>query len=144
MPALTECCHAISTAEYPAVAEGSKGDAALAVLSQVIAAYRREVFAVFSYALCVGLLALATPIAAQALVNTFAFGTLLQPLFVLSALVLVVLFAAAVLKLLKSWTVELLQRRMFVRTAARLGFVLPRLDPVRYQNTREPHAASRS
>ncbi len=80
------------------------------------------------YAAGVGLFALATPVAVQALVNTAAFGTLVQPLVVLVALLLLGLVFASVLKALKSWAVEVLQRRLFVDVVARLAYQLPRID----------------
>src|SRR5690606_28000228 len=63
-----------------------------------------------------GLVSLTVPIAAQSLVNTVAFAALLQPLVVLSLLVLVGLLAAGILRILQYKVVEKLQERLFVRT----------------------------
>jgi len=98
-----------------------------AVLRELVSEHRAEVWAVVLYALCVGLLALVTPIAVQALVNTVAFGTVLQPLVVLVTLLLMGLVIGGVMRVLKTWTAEVLQRRMFVNTVARLAYRLPRL-----------------
>ncbi|HVJ93062.1 MAG TPA: ABC transporter ATP-binding protein [Labilithrix sp.] len=67
------------------------------------------------YAVAIGLVSLAVPIAAQSLVNTVAFTALLQPLVVLSALVLLGLFAAGALRAFQYRVVETLQQRFFVR-----------------------------
>ncbi len=75
----------------------------------------------------VGLLTLTTPIAVQALVNTVAFGTLLQPLVVLSLLLFAALAFAATLRGLQYWVVEVIQRRLFVRVVSDLSRRLPRV-----------------
>lgn len=97
------------------------------VVRRLVSEHRSEVWAVVLYALCVGLLALVSPIAVQALVNTVAFGTVLQPLVVLVVLLFAGLVIGGVMRVLKSWTVEVLQRRMFVTTVARLAYRLPRV-----------------
>lgn len=86
-----------------------------------------DIWIVLVFASVIGLLTLATPIAVEALVNTVAFGTLLQPLVVLSAILLVFLGFAAALRFVQRFVVELLQRRIFARVAARLAWQLPRV-----------------
>ncbi|HGG57678.1 MAG TPA: hypothetical protein ENK31_07775, partial [Nannocystis exedens] len=49
---------------------------------------RRELWLVAIYAVVIGAMTLATPIAVQAVVNTIAFGAILQPLVVLSLMLL--------------------------------------------------------
>jgi hypothetical protein len=79
-------------------------------------------------AIIIGMLTLATPIAVEALVNTVAFGTLLQPLIVLSIILLTFLAFAAGLRFLEKFVVELIQRRLFARVVARLAWQLPRVQ----------------
>lgn len=81
-------------------------------------AERTDIWVVAIYSVAVGVLSLVVPIATQSLVNTIAFGTLLQPLVVLSLLVLLGLAFAAGLKVLRSHVVEVMQRRIFVRVSA--------------------------
>lgn len=81
-------------------------------------AEKTDIWVVVIYSVAIGLLSLVVPIATQSLVNTIAFGTLLQPLVVLSLLVLLGLFFAATLKVLRSHVVEVMQRRIFVRVSA--------------------------
>lgn len=88
---------------------------------------RRELGAIVVYALFVGLFSLTLPVAAQALVNTVALGTLLQPLFVLSLLLLGALVFSATLRGAQTYLVEILQRRIFVRVLADLSHRLPRM-----------------
>lgn len=79
---------------------------------------RRDLWVVVIYSVGVGLLSLAVPLAAQALVNTIAFGSLIQPLVALTLLALLALAFASTLNALRVWTVELIQQRLFVRVAS--------------------------
>lgn len=81
-------------------------------------AERTDIWVVVIYSVFIGLLSLVVPIATQSLVNTIAFGTLMQPLVVLSILVLLALLFSAVLRTLRSHVVEVIQRRIFVRVAS--------------------------
>ena len=70
------------------------------------------------YSVAIGLLSLVVSVAVQSLVNTVAFGNLLQPLFVLTLVVLAGLGFSGVLQGLRTFVVELLQRRIFVRISS--------------------------
>jgi putative ABC transport system ATP-binding protein len=86
-----------------------------------------DIWIIVVFALVTGLLTLATPIAVEALVNTVAFGTLLQPLVVLSVILLTFLVFAAALRFLQRFVIELIQRRLLARVASRLAWQLPRV-----------------
>lgn len=83
--------------------------------------------AVVLYALVVGIVALATPLAVQSVVNIIAFGTLLQPLVVLTVLLLLGLLLAGGIRVVETFVVELLQRRIFTKMAADVAHRLPRV-----------------
>jgi ABC-type bacteriocin/lantibiotic exporter with double-glycine peptidase domain len=70
------------------------------------------------YSVATGLLSLALPVAVQALVNTVAFGSVLQPVAVLTLLVTAALGAAALLYVLRAIVLERMQRRIFARQAS--------------------------
>jgi putative ABC transport system ATP-binding protein len=97
-------------------------------LRELVLRHRSEITTVVLYAICVGLFTLATPIAVQALVNTVAFGTLMQPLLVLATALVALLSISGALKALKYWAVEVIQRRIFVETVSRIAFSLPCAD----------------
>lgn len=86
-------------------------------LRSFIALERTDVVALAVFGVVVGGLSLAVPIAVQVLVNTIALGSLLQPLVVLSVLLLGVLALSGVTQTLQAYTVEMLQRRTLVRVA---------------------------
>ncbi len=82
---------------------------------------------VLVYAAFIGLLALATPVAVQALVNQVTFGQLRQPLLVLTVLLFLVLLFSGALRLLQATAVEQIQQRLFVRLGSELSQLLPRV-----------------
>lgn len=88
---------------------------------------KEGVYVVLVYALGIGLASLAAPVGVQMLVSAIAFGGLVQPIVVLSLLVLVGLTFAATLRAAQAWVVERIQQRLFVRVAADLSERLPRV-----------------
>ncbi len=86
----------------------------------------RDVWVVIIFALVSGLLTMTTPLAVEALVNTVAFGRFLQPVIVLSLMLLAFLIFQAAMKAVQTFVVEIIQRRLFARVAADLSFRLPR------------------
>lgn len=87
-----------------------------------------EIWVAVVYTAATGLVSLVLPIAVQAVVNTVAFGTLLQPLVVLTLLVFVALSFVTVLNACRQWVVELIQRRIFVRMAGEVTDKLVRVE----------------
>lgn len=86
----------------------------------------RDVAVLLAYNLATGILALAIPLASQALVNTIAQGLLLQPVVVLASAVLVGLMLAGALRLLQMLIVEFIHERLLARQALTLADRLPR------------------
>lgn len=87
-------------------------------LFELLRLERNDLWVAIVFSIAVGVLTLALPVATQALVNTVAFGTLLQPLLVLSVIVFGLLGVSAILQILRFHVVEMLQRRVFVRLAS--------------------------
>lgn len=94
----------------------------------IINAEASDIWIVVMFAFLVGLLSLATPIAVEALVNTVSFGRFLQPVIVLSFLLLGFLSFRATMQGLQTYVVEIIQRRMFARMTSALSYRLPRVD----------------
>ncbi|MRG92317.1 ATP-binding cassette domain-containing protein [Polyangium spumosum] len=113
-----------------ALGGGGGGNGAPSPLGRLVSLLRLErddIGVALVYAIGVGVVSLAAPIGVQALVNTVAFGGLLQPLVVLTLLVFVGLAFAGVLRALWAWVVERIQQRVFVRVSVDLAFRLPRV-----------------
>lgn len=104
---------------------------------------RRELWIVLVFAIGVGVLNLAIPIAVMAVVNTTALSTLTQQLIVLCLGLLVALGMAACLRLLKNIVVEFIQRRIFVRVVDDLSFRLPRIDVSALDRMHAPELVNR-
>ncbi len=83
-----------------------------------LASERKLLWIAVIYSVAIGLLSLVVPVAVQSLVNTVAFGNLLQPLVVLTLVVLAGLGFSGILQGLRTFVVELLQRRIFVRISS--------------------------
>lgn len=89
---------------------------------------RSDLLVLLVYTVMTGVLALAVPLAAQALVNTIAANVLTQPLVVLTLIVFAGLVFAGVLRVFQLMLVEALQQRIFVRVALQLAKQLPRIQ----------------
>ncbi|WP_461507095.1 peptidase domain-containing ABC transporter [Rhodopirellula baltica] len=89
---------------------------------------RRDIWMVVLFALVAGVLALATPLAVESLVNVVSWGTQFQPLIILGMMLLTCLSIAGVLRVLQTVVVEIIQRRQFVRIASDLAHRFPRAN----------------
>lgn len=89
----------------------------LARLRALLRLESRDLWVVVIYSAGVGLMTLVVPVAVQAVVNFIAFGSLLQPLVILTLFVLVALGFSAAMNAFRVFTVEIIQRRLFVRVA---------------------------
>lgn len=104
---------------------------------------KRDLWVVVIFSMVVGILALATPIAVEALVNTVAFGRYLQPVVVLAVFLFVFLGFAAALRALVTLVVEILQRRMFLRVVQDLAYRLPRVQQQALDKVHGPELVNR-
>ena len=95
------------------------------------------------YAIAVGILSLATPLAIQVLINWLAFGGLYQPVLFLGAALLACLTLAAVLMAAQRYAVELVQRRLFVRAVSEVGARLSRVRISALDDAYGPELANR-
>lgn len=110
---------------------------------QLLALDRQDIVVVVIYGVALGLLSLAVPIAVQSLVNTVTFGSLIQPLVVLTALLAVALIGAAILRALQIRIAEMLQRRLFVRIVVEIGARLPRVSASALRKANGPELLNR-
>ncbi len=88
---------------------------------------KKDLWTLLIFAVVVGFLALASPVAVEALVNTVAFGRYLQPVVVLALMLFVFLAFAAAIRALLTYVAEIVQRRLFVRVVEDLAYRLPRV-----------------
>ncbi len=102
-----------------------------------------DAWVVVIYTAATGLVALVVPIAVQSVVNTIAFGTLLQPLAVLTIMVFVALLAVAWLNGYRQYVVEMIQRRIFARLAGDVADKLVRVEPKAFDRYHGPELVNR-
>ena len=68
-----------------------------------------------------GLLGLATPVAVQAMVNIVTMGGVLQPLYVVGFILFCLLGLSGAIYAMESFLVEMIQRRLFVRSSLQIA-----------------------
>ncbi|MFO1525195.1 MAG: hypothetical protein U1F16_04375 [Turneriella sp.] len=86
-------------------------------LRKLYLAERSDFYRIIAFGVIQAVLALIVPIAVGNLINAVSFGGLLQPVVILTVIVLAFLIAGAVVRLLQIWFIEILQRRLFARVA---------------------------
>jgi len=89
-------------------------------LSRAIAFLKIEshdIYTILFLIIGIGTLSLAMPVAIQSMVNIVTMGAVMEPLYVLSIILFVLLTLSGTLYVLQFYLVEQIQRRFFVRTA---------------------------
>lgn len=104
---------------------------------------RRDLTMVVIFAVGVGLLSLAVPITAMAVVNTTALATLPQQLFILCLVLLGSLALASIIRAIQATVVEYMQQRLFVRVVSDLAQRLPRMDLKSFDRQHGPELVNR-
>ncbi len=112
-------------------------------LLQILRPEWNDIWIILVFAFFVGLLSLSTPIAVESLVNTVAFGRLIQPVVILAVLLFGFLSFAAVLQAIQTFVAEIIQRRLFARVAADLAHRLPRVDLAKLHGEYGPELVNR-
>lgn len=136
-PPLTETTH---TDEH---AHDAHGPAPLRRLFALLQVEKRDLWIVVLYAIAVGVLSLAVPLTAMAVVNTVALATLLQQLLVLSLVLLAAMLLAALFRGLQIVVVEYIQQRLFTRVVADLAYRLPRVELKAFDRQHGPELVNR-
>ncbi len=102
-----------------------------------------DIFSIAIFSFVSVILGLATPLTIEVLVNTIGFGRSFQPIFVLSMVLLGVLFLSSAFKLLQIIVVELMQRRFFVRIVGDLAHRLPNVNRSTIEGIHGPELVNR-
>lgn len=104
---------------------------------------RRDVLTVTLFAFVASVLALATPLTVESLINVVSWGVFLQPLLVLSLILLVCLGLAGVMNVLQTVMVETIQRRQLVRVVGDLSHRFPRANRKQFHSVYPRELANR-
>lgn len=97
-------------------------------LLQVINLERKEIGAIYFYAILAGLLQLAVPLGVQAIINFVLAGRLSTSIVVLIVVVVFSVFATGLLQVNQMKIIEKIQQRLFARYSFEFAWRIPRLD----------------
>lgn len=103
-------------------------------LIEIIQFERNDLYILLMLTVGYGLLGIATPVAVQALVNVVTMGGVLQPLYVVSFILFFLLLLSGALYVFECYIVELIQRRLFVRTTMTVASNTQGIDTVVYDS----------
>ena len=103
----------------------------------------QDVRVILIFSFVIGILSLTLPLALEAVVNTIAYGRALQPLIILSLIVLVFLGFRASMSVLMTVVTEIIQRKLFVRTVEDLSYRLTRVPLSTWKKYHGPELVNR-
>jgi ABC-type bacteriocin/lantibiotic exporter with double-glycine peptidase domain len=112
-------------------------------LRGLLQAERRSLWVAVVYSLVIGLLTLVLPVAVQSLVNTIAFGAVLQPLVVLTLFVLIASGFSALMNVFRAAVVDIIQRSIFARVATDVTWRLLRVRAEAFDRYHGPEIVNR-
>lgn len=136
----------VRVAQRIVVSEGSSSSQSTSPMRwlwNLVAPETSDIRMVVLFSIIVALLALATPITVEALVNTVAFGRYFQPVLILSLILFVFLAFRAALIGVNTWIAEIIQRRLFVRVIADLAYRIPKLHQSVFDKNYVPELLNR-
>lgn len=87
---------------------------------------KKDIKTVVLYGVGVSVLNLILPLGAQAIFTNLAYGTLLQPIVIVTLLIFVVLGASGILQSFQVYLVEMIQRRIFSRITFSIANYIPK------------------
>jgi ABC-type bacteriocin/lantibiotic exporter with double-glycine peptidase domain len=143
---IPETVHALLVEKmWPAAALSATGEHVEPAerLRKLLYLERADVGIVVVFAVAIGILSLATPITIQVLINWVAFGALRQPILGLGFVLLVCLGLAAGLRVVQRITIEVLQRRLFVRAVSDISSRLARVKLEAFDGVHGPELLNR-
>ncbi len=97
-------------------------------LLQVLNLERKEIGAIYFYAILAGVLQLAMPLGIQAIINFVLAGSLSTSIVVLIVLVVISVFFTGLLQVNQMKIIEKIQQRIFTRYSFEFAWRIPRLD----------------
>ncbi|MEM6842369.1 MAG: ATP-binding cassette domain-containing protein [Bacteroidota bacterium] len=95
---------------------------------QLLAPERKDIFYIYIYAIAVGIISLSLPLGTQAIVGFISGGMWFNSVVLLIALVIVGILISGVLQIMQISMVEILQRRVFAKTAFEFAYRIPKIN----------------
>ncbi|MFN5134151.1 MAG: peptidase domain-containing ABC transporter [Chitinophagaceae bacterium] len=97
-------------------------------LGQVLKLEKKEISAIYFYAILAGLLQLSVPLGIQAIINFVLAGALSTSMVVLIVLVVIGVFLTGLLQVSQMKVIEKIQQRIFARYSFEFAWRIPKLD----------------
>jgi len=95
---------------------------------QLLAPERKDIIYIYVYAIAIGIVSLALPLGTQAIVGFISGGMWFNSVVLLIALVIIAILVSGVLQIMQISMVEVLQRRVFAKTAFEFAYRVPKID----------------
>ncbi len=95
-------------------------------LIRLLAGESKEIFLVYFYSVLVTLISLVLPLGIQSIIELVSGGVMVNTIYLLMAFVIVSIIVSGVLQIMQFSIVEVLQRRIFVRSAIEFAIKIPR------------------
>ncbi len=131
--------HGISEIRIP----GSGYKNALLRVRQLLGFDSKDIVAIAVYGVCSGVFGLVIPISVQTLVNTVAFGTMVQPVIVMTFFVFLFLGLSLFLRALQLVILELVMQRIFARVTLGLAMRMPHVEATVFEKHCGPSVMNR-
>ncbi len=113
-------------------------------LVELLRLEKRDIYYIYVYTIAVGLLGLVLPLGVQALIGLMSGGLVGASVVVLVSLIIASIIISGILQVQQISLVEVLQRRIFARTALDFARRLPRIEPTRgWEGEYPPEAVNR-
>lgn len=104
---------------------------------------RKDIWVIVIYGIGIGILSLVIPIATSSLVNVVTFGIMLQPVLILTLLVIFFMSFAGAMQIFQTFVIEILQRRIFVRIALDFANRFPKMASESLDYLHKPELGNR-
>ncbi len=104
---------------------------------------RKDIWIITVYGIGIGILSLVIPISTSSLVNVVTFGVMLQPVYVLTFIVVCFMGFAGLMQVVQTYVIEILQRRIFVRIAIEFSQKFPEMANNSLTYNHKPELANR-
>ncbi len=112
-------------------------------LSYLIKSEKRDIYNIYFFAIMIALINLSLPLGIQAIIGLMSGGLLLESVIVLMLLVVLATFGAGWLQVQQLSMVEVLQQRVFTRTAFDFAYRIPRLKLEKLRHEYMPELVNR-
>jgi ABC-type bacteriocin/lantibiotic exporter with double-glycine peptidase domain len=96
-------------------------------LIRMLKAERKDIVAIYVYAILIGVIGLAMPLGIQAIIGLVSGGLVFSSVYLLIALVILALVISGVMQIMQITLVEYLQERLFAKAAFEYTYRIPRI-----------------